>query len=565
VKNTALFLILRRMRAPILALIGAYAVSILGLVLIPGVEADGRPQYLSFFHAFYIMTYTATTTGFGELPVPFTDAQRLWVTISLYISVVAWLYAIGTLIKLLRDPALQQLIGQNRFAAQVRRLNQPFFIVCGYGDTGSAVVRSMIERNLGAAVIDSNQDRLNELMLENLPVHVPALCADAGLPANLTLAGLNHPACRGVLALCRDDLINLKIAITCRLLSPGLTVICRAQSHDIEANMESFGTDAVINPFDTFAVHLALAVHSPDLHLVHEWLTGIPGLPLPERLNPPHGTWVVCGYGRFGKAVQRYLEFEGVPTVIVEKEPVKTRAPKNVIIGRGTEAVTLRAAHIEKAVGIVAGTDDDANNLSIIVTARELNPKLFLVARQNDSENDALFRSARLDLVMQRARTISRRILSLVMAPLLTDFLRLARHQKPAWAQDLIGDLRPILGGLTPDHWSVSVTEEQAPAVHAWLQDGNTLPLSLLMRDPRDREQRLHAMALLLRRGKEETLRPGEEVEIQSGDKILFCGQMGMAARQHRTLHDARVLHYLASGETLPQGTLWRWFARRGG
>jgi Trk K+ transport system NAD-binding subunit len=564
VKNTALFLILRRMRAPILVLIGAYAVSILGLVLIPGIEVDGRPQHLSFFHAFYIMTYTATTTGFGELPVPFTDAQRLWVTISLYISVVAWLYAIGILIALLRDPALQQLIGQNRFAGQVRHLNEPFYIVCGYGDTGSAVVRSMIERNLGAVVIDSNQDRLNELMLENLPIHVPALCADAGLPGNLTLAGLNHPACRGVLALCRDDLVNLKVAITCRLLSPGLTVICRAQSHDIEANMESFGTDAVINPFDTFAVHLALAVHSPDLHLIYEWLTGIPGMPLPERLNPPHGTWVICGYGRFGKAVQRYLEFEGVPMVIVEKEPVKTRAPKNVIIGRGTEAVTLRAAHIEKAVGIVAGTDDDANNLSIIVTARELNPKLFLVARQNDSENDALFRSARLDLVMQRARTISRRILALVTAPLLTDFLRLARHQKPEWAQDLIGDLRLILGGLTPDHWSVSVTEEQAPAVHAWLQDGKTLPLSLLLRDPRDREQRLHAMALLLRRGKEETLRPGEEVEIQSGDKILFCGRHGVAVRQHPTLNDDRVVHYLVSGETLPQGTLWRWLAQRG-
>src|SRR4030066_146909 len=51
---------------------------------------------------------------------------------------------------------------------------------------------------------------------------------------------------------------------------------------------------------------------------------------------------------------------------------------------------------------------------------RELNPKLFLVARQNDSENDALFRSARLDLVMQRARAISRRILALITAPLLT-------------------------------------------------------------------------------------------------------------------------------------------------
>jgi hypothetical protein len=151
------------------------------------------------------------------------------------------------------------------------------------------------------------------------------------------------------------------------------------------------------------------------------------------------------------------------------------------------------------------------------------------------------------------------------MAPLLTDFLRLARHQKPAWAQDLIGDLRPILGGFTPDHWSISVTEEQTPAVHAWLQDGNTLPLSLLMRDPRDREQCLHAMALLLRRGKEEMLRPGEEVEIQPGDKILFCGRPGVAAHQYRTLNEERVVRYLVSGETRPQGTLWRWFARHGG
>ena len=224
-KNTALFLILRRMRTPLLALIGVYAVSVLGLVLVPGVDVDGQPQHLSFFHAFYIMTYTATTTGFGELPVPFSDAQRLWVTVSLYFSVVAWLYAIGALIALLRDTALRQLIEQNRFAAHVRRLNEPFYVVCGYGDAGSAVVRSMIERQLGAVVIDSDQNRLNDLMLENLPVHVPGLCADAALPGNLDLAGVNHPYCRGILALCEDDKVNLKIAISARLLSPGRMII----------------------------------------------------------------------------------------------------------------------------------------------------------------------------------------------------------------------------------------------------------------------------------------------------------------------------------------------------
>lgn len=564
-KNTALFLILRRMRMPLLTLIATYAISILGLVLIPGTEVDGKPQYLTFFHAFYIMTYTATTTGFGELPVPFSDAQRLWVTISLYISVVAWLYAIGALIHMLRDPALRQLIDQNRFAAQVRRLNEPFYIVCGYGDTGSVVVHSMIDCNLGAVAIDKNQDRLNELMLESLPVHVPFLCGDASLPSNLTMAGLNHPYCRGVLALCEDDLANLRIAITCRLLSPGLTVICRSQSHDTEANMDSFGTDAVINPFDTFADRLALALHSPDMHLLYEWLTGIPGAPLPERLHPPHGTWVVCGYGRFGKAVQRYLEFEGIPMVIVESDPAKTKAPKNVIIGRGTEAVTLRAAHIEKAVGIVAGTDDDANNLSIIVTARELNPKLFLVARQNDNENDAVFQSARLDLVMQRARAISRRILALITAPLLTDFLRLMRHQKTEWVQGLIEYMRPLLGGVTPVLWTVGMTEEEAPAMEKALQAGKNLTLSLLLLDPHDREQRLQAMALMMKRGKEEHLLPKDDMELKLGDRILFCGREGMAAYQRRTLMNPNVIHYLVSGESLPDGMIWRWLAHRGG
>jgi voltage-gated potassium channel len=564
-KNTALFLILRRMRAPLLALITVYAVSVLGLVLMPGTEVDGLPQHLSFFHAFYIMTYTATTTGFGELPVAFSDAQRMWVTGALYVSVIAWLYAIGALIELLRDAALRQLIRQNRFAAQVRRLNDPFFIVCGYGDTGSAVVRSIIERKLMAVVIDSNQDSLNELMLENLPVHVPALCADARLPGNLSLAGLNHPQCQGVLALCRDDQVNLKIAITTRLLSPGLMVICRAQTHDTEANMESFGTEAVINPFDTFADRLALALHSPDMHLIHEWLTAIPGTPLPERLNPPHGAWVLCGYGRFGKAVQRCLEFEGVPMTIIENDPAGTQAPRDVIVGRGTEAVTLRAAHIEDAVGIVAGTDDDANNLSIIVTARELNPKLFLVARQNDRENDAVFEAARLDLVMQRARAISRRILALITVPLLTDFLRLARHQKTEWAQGLIETLRPVLGGVAPDLWTVSVSVEEAPAVEEWLRDGKALSLLALLQNPHDRQERLRCLPLMVQRAGEAQLLPREDLEIQPGDRILFCGRAGEATRQRRMLYNVHLIHYLASGERQAEGTVWRWFARRHG
>jgi len=63
-----LFLILRRMRAPLAVLIVAYAISILGLVLIPGTDAEGNPWRMDFFHAFYFVSYMATTIGCGELP-----------------------------------------------------------------------------------------------------------------------------------------------------------------------------------------------------------------------------------------------------------------------------------------------------------------------------------------------------------------------------------------------------------------------------------------------------------------------------------------------------------------
>ena len=60
---------------------------------------------MGFFDAFYFMSYTATTIGFGELPYPFTDAQRLWVTITIYLTVIGWAYAIGSLLTLLQDRA----------------------------------------------------------------------------------------------------------------------------------------------------------------------------------------------------------------------------------------------------------------------------------------------------------------------------------------------------------------------------------------------------------------------------------------------------------------------------
>ncbi|OAD21131.1 TrkA-N domain-containing protein, partial [Candidatus Thiomargarita nelsonii] len=90
--NTIIFWVMRRMRVPLLILLTAYTVAMVGMTLIEGVDAQGQPWRMDFFHAFYFVSFMGTTIGFGEIPYEFSSAQRMWVTLSLYMTVVAWIY-----------------------------------------------------------------------------------------------------------------------------------------------------------------------------------------------------------------------------------------------------------------------------------------------------------------------------------------------------------------------------------------------------------------------------------------------------------------------------------------
>jgi voltage-gated potassium channel len=561
-RSRAISLILRRLRMPLLVLIVAYAVGVVGFVLVPGQDHLGQPFHLDFFHAFYVVTYTITTIGFGELPYSFSEAQRLWMIVTIYLGVIAWAYAIGAIISFMQDPALRQAIRRSSFARSVGRLNTPFYLICGYGDTGSLVVRDMIEHGLSAVVLESDQDRINELMLEERGVYVPGLCADAGHAANLELAGLSHELCAGVIAITNDDAMNLRIGMAAKLLNRRLRVIGRAELPETRENMEACGIDVIIDPFDAFAERLALALHAPEMQLVYEWLTQTPGQPLPARLHPPHGAWVLAGFGRFGKAVYHHMGVLGISTTIIERDPEGAGAPEGTVVGRGYGGDMLKAARIEEAVGIVAGTDDDAVNLSLAMTARELKPDLFLVARQNAEENDALFRAAKIDLVVQSSHIMANRILAHISTPLLTDFLHLARFQNKLWALHLLERLLPLLHGVTPDLWNVTLTPEDAPAVAEALLH-SPVRLGILVRDPGRRERRLPCLPLLLRRGDLEFLIPDDDLALSPGDSILVCGPPGTLERMQWALRNPNVLRYLLTGDTRPQGGVWEWLARR--
>jgi voltage-gated potassium channel len=558
------FLVMRRMRTPLLALIASYAVAITGLVLIPAHDSDGNPATMGFFHAFYVVAYTGTTIGFGELPYPFTDAQRLWMSLCIFLTVGVWIYAVGTLIALLQDSAFQRALAEGRFRRRVQRLGDPFYLVCGYGQTGGALVRALTDRHQHAVVIDCDPERISLLALESHREYVPALCGDARRPSNLEAAGLKHPRCQGVVALTNVNEANLKIAIAAKLLHPQIQVICRADSHDVEANMASFGTDHIYDPFDTFALNMAIAIESPCLNLLVDWLAGVGGETTRDPLYPPNkGRWVICGYGRFGKAMYRHLKEQGLQVTVIEAEPHRTGIPKEgVVQGRGTEAVTLEEADILRAVGLVAGTDNDANNLSILMTGRVLNPQLFVVARENHMDNHELFERAGAHVVMHPSTIVAHRIRVRLTLPLLAEFLTYARYYDNAWACELISRVAALTQEKAPHVWQIEIGEPQAPAVREAERRGFPITLGALLRDPRDRDRTLPAIALMMEHQDQRQVLPEPGNRLRKGDQVLLCGREEARYLLERTLQDLHSLHYVATGEDAPESWVWRWAER---
>jgi voltage-gated potassium channel Kch len=519
---------------------------------------------MGFFHAFYFLSYTASTIGFGEIPNAFTDQQRLWVTIVIYMSVIAWAYTIASVLTLIQDSGFRHALVEQSFRRRVQRLHEPFYIVCGYGETGALVCRTLDRWGLRFTVLDLNRDCVDAVDLAHYASDAPALSADAGSPDHLLAAGLKNPSCRGVLALTDDDAANLSVAITVRLLNPRVPVLARAMTRGVAENMRSFGTDHVVNPFQIFGETLATALEAPATFQLIMRLTGLLRGSAGAEAPPPRGAWLVCGYGRFGREVVDAFDRESLQVTVID--PAASGSGQTFIQGVGTEAEPLLRAGVKEAVGIVAGTDHDVNNLSIAVTARELNPDLYVIARQNLRANHRLFEAFDADVTVVSAELIAGRCLGIISTPLLSPFLALARQQPQEWARELgdrLDSLKPT-GSLST--WSVQLDVRDAPAVHAALVPGAVAPLiGDLLRSSSDRSEQLPCLPLLLRRDGRDHSLPTEDMPLARGDEILFAGRLRARRSQQLTLANVNALDYVRTGRDLPGGWIWQKLTRRNG
>lgn len=557
-----LFLALRRLRAPLITIICVYAISIGGLTLIPGLDATGKPETMSFFHAFYVVSYTATTIGFGELPNPFTDAQRMWVTFSIYLSVVAWAYSLGTVIALTNDATFRAMLSRSIFNRRVRGIAEPFYIVCGYGQSGAALMHALDDHGTRLVVIETRAERVARIVLEEYITPPLALAADARLADVLEDAGIHSPHCAGLIALAGDDAVNQAIAIGARVLNPDLQIVARAKSHAAEVNLAAFEEVRVVNPFTTFAANLRRGLAAPEVLQLEEWLTGAPGSDCPDCVVLPRGRWVLVGFGRFGHAVSAMLDAEGIEWKAFDSSVVDDDE-KRLIRSTDTEHA-LNDAGIAQADVLIAGAAVDAVNLGVTTLARRINAGIFVVIRQNHAQDHALIKAARADISFVQSELMVHECLQILKTPMLGRFISHLRLAGADLASATIERVKRDSGNGAPLAWTFACDVMQPGMFGAFFQrPGDALRIGHLVADPTNPSDRLVATALLLERQGTPHLLPQDSTVLKPGDQILFVGDDTARSLQLRYLNEPGTVAWVCSGREPPRGAIFRWWQQR--
>ncbi|MEW5807596.1 MAG: potassium channel protein [Acidobacteriota bacterium] len=165
----------------------------------------------------------------------------------------------------------------------------------------------------------------------------------------------------------------------------------------------------------------------------------IKGKKMEKDIQKIRDHYIVCGYGRMGSVICKDLALKGVPFVVVENDHGKIRAIEEEgylhCMGDVTDDRTLSKTGIERAKGVVTVLSEDADNVFVTLTARGLNPGIFIVARSNTEGSVQKLLRAGANKVINPFSTAGKHMSQLLLKPVVVDFMEVV-------SQDSSLDLR---------------------------------------------------------------------------------------------------------------------------
>jgi voltage-gated potassium channel len=146
-----------------------------------------------------------------------------------------------------------------------------------------------------------------------------------------------------------------------------------------------------------------------------------------KEMSKLENHFIICGVGRVGSRIIRELEREGVQFVVIEKNPEKVKRlidnNEYVILSDATLEENLKQAGVERARGLAACLPDDADNVYVVLTARDINKNLHIVARAVEEQAESKLIRAGASRVVAPTIIGSHRMAQALLKPAVADFM----------------------------------------------------------------------------------------------------------------------------------------------
>ncbi len=216
---------------------------------------------------------------------------------------------------------------------------------------------------------------------------------------------------------------------------------------------------------------------------------------------------IICGFGRIGQLVARQLKLLHQPFVIIDTAADRIALARDrgylFYEGNATDEMILHGAGIRRARALATVLPDDATNVFITLTAREMNPKLMIVARGEVPSTEKKLRLAGADQVVLPASISASRMAHLIINPAAVDFL--AQSDGRSGLNELLSEL------------DIQLTEV---AVDGALVEGTIGDLEL-------RGEGTFIIVALRRLTEEVLVHPPRETTLAPGDILILMGHQG--------------------------------------
>jgi len=151
---------------------------------------------------------------------------------------------------------------------------------------------------------------------------------------------------------------------------------------------------------------------------------------LDTQINKLKGHYVICGYGRIGRVLARFLIERYIDVVVIERSQNRSAKLDEdgvlYLIGDAKDESVLEKAGILRAKGIITSVATDADNVFLVIIAKQLNPDLFIVARAEQNAVKKTLIAAGANKVISPYDLGARRMAHAILRPTVIRFLEMA-------------------------------------------------------------------------------------------------------------------------------------------